>query len=467
MEKDNFKSKLGIVAATAGSAVGLGNLWGFSYKAGTNGGGTFVLIYLFAIVFVGLPVMLAEFVIGREGRGGPVGSIENVTKSYTDTYSKWYYDGKDTKKNRKSPFVLAGYSGTISTFLILSFYSVIAGWSISYLVTTLRTGFSSFQTINPAEYFGEVATNVSSGIMYQSIFMLLTVCIVMFGIQNGIEKVSKVMMPILLIIIVLLALYAVTMPGFKEAVNFLFVPSALPEGSTFFSVSAAALGQAFFSLSLGMGAVITYARAVNDDININTVAIQVAVCDTLIALLAGLAIFPIIFSTEGLEVAGGAGLAFMALPVAFSKMPGGYIVGNAFFLLLVIAALTSSISMLENTLTVILEKFKVNRKVATVGLGVATTLFGILSQLGLGYSSKLLSFTGQTDFLDQLDKLTMIYLIPFGALLIVILVGYRMKPDVVRRQINNDKISAVFIPYVKYVAPILVGVIMVAGLLGI
>lgn len=449
MEKDNFKSKLGIVAATAGSAVGLGNLWGFSYKAGTNGGGTFVILYLLAIVFIGMPVMLAEFVIGREGRDGPVGSIEKITGS------------------KKSPFVLAGYTGTISTFLILSFYSVIAGWSLHYLATTLVTGFSKFATINTEEYFVQSATNLPINVLYQGIFMVLTVAVVMFGIQNGIERISKIMMPILLVIIVLLVMYSVTLSGFGEAVRFLFVPSALPEDKSLFSVAAAALGQAFFSLSLGMGAVITYARAVNDDININTITVQVAVCDTLIALLAGLAIFPIIFSTAGLEPAQSAGLAFMALPVAFAQMPGGYIIGNAFFLLLVIAALTSSISMLENTLTVILEKTKINRKIGTIVLGIVTFAFGILSQLGLGYSSKILGFTKGEGFLDQLDKLTMIYLIPVGALILVLLVGYRMKPDVVRKQINNDKISNIFIPYIKYVAPILIGVVMVAGFLGL
>lgn len=451
MEKDNFKSKLGIVAATAGSAVGLGNLWGFSYKAGTNGGGTFVILYLLAILFIGIPVMLTEFVIGREGRDGPVGSIEKITGS------------------KKSPFVIAGYTGTISTFLILSFYSVIAGWSLHYLATTIVTGFSKFAAADAdtAKFFADSATDLPINILFQGIFMALTVAVVMFGIQNGIERVSKIMMPILFVIIILLVMYSLTLSGFSEAVKFLFVPSELPEGKSLFSVAAAALGQAFFSLSLGMGAVITYARAVNDDININTITMQVAVCDTLIALLAGLAIFPIIFSTPGLEPAQSAGLAFIALPVAFGQMPGGYIIGNAFFLLLVIAALTSSISMLENTLTVILEKTKINRKVGTIALGIVTFLFGILSQLGLGFTSKILSFTKGDGFLDQLDKLTMIYLIPVGALILVLLVGYRMKPEVIRKQINNDKIANIFIPYIKYVAPILIGIVMVAGFLGI
>ncbi len=446
MQTDNFKTKLGIVAATAGSAVGLGNLWGFSYKAGTNGGGNFVLMYLFSVIFIGLPVMLVEFVIGREGKGGPVGSIENIAKS------------------KKSPFLLGGYFGALSTFLILSFYSVIAGWSIGYLVEGVAQGFSQYATINATEHFNEVTGNLSLQLFYQGIFVLLTVVIVMFGIQNGIEKLSKIMMPMLLGILILLVINSLTLSGLNDALKFLFKPSALPENTTFFKVFASALGQAFFSLSLGMGAVITYARAVDQKQDINVITLQVAICDTLVALLAGIAIFPIIF-TYGMDPSSGAGLAFMSLPVAFAEMPLGYIFGNLFFLLLVVAALTSSIAMLENTLTIILEKTRISRRVASIGLGIIVLLFGVLSQPAIEYSAKFLNFTGGEGFLDQLDKVTMLYLIPLGALIFTVLVGYRMDTDVVKKQINNETISKIFIPYVKYVAPILVGVIFVAGII--
>ncbi len=446
MHTDNFKSKLGIVAATAGSAVGLGNLWGFSYKAGTNGGGNFVLMYLFSVIFIGLPVMLAEFVIGREGKGGPVGSIENITKS------------------KKSPYLLGGYFGALSTFLILSFYSVIAGWSIGYLLEGLTKGFKGFATIDAVAHFDELTGNLGLQIGYQGIFILLTVIIFMFGIQNGIEKLSKIMMPMLLGILILLVANSLTMSGLKDALTFLFKPSALPENTTFFKVFASALGQAFFSLSLGMGAVITYARAVDQKEDINVITLQVAICDTLVALLAGIAIFPIIF-TYGMDPSSGPGLAFMSLPVAFSVMPLGYIFGNLFFLLLIVAALTSSIAMLENTLTIVLEKTKLSRKVASIILGVIVLLFGTLSQPAIDYSAKILNFTGGKGLLDQLDKVTMLYLIPLGALIFILLVGYKMDTEVIKSQINNDKISKIFIPYVKYVAPILVGLIFVAGIM--
>ncbi len=446
MSKDNFKSKLGIVAATAGSAVGLGNLWGFSFKAGTNGGGNFVILYLISIVLIGFPVMLAEFVIGREGRGGPVGSIENITKS------------------NKSPFVLGGYLGALATFIILAFYSVIAGWTIGYLIEGVSEGFSKYATINSGEYFGEVTAKVGTQLTYQGIFIIITAIIVMFGIQKGIEKISKIMMPMLFIIILILVGYSLTLPGFKDAVSFLFKPSAFPEGETFFSVCSAALGQAFFSLSVGMGAVVTYARAVEKKENINSISLQVVVCDTLIALLAGLATFPVIFS-YGIEASESAGLAFMALPVAFSQMPFGYFFGNLFFFLLAIAALTSSIAMLENTLTLVLEKTKMNRIVAVIVLGSIIFIFGTLSQLGVGYSANFLNFTGQEGFLNQLDAFTMKYLIPISSLFFITLVGFKMDKDVVRNQINNEKISNIFIPYIKYVAPILVAIIIITGLI--
>ncbi len=446
MHTDNFKSKLGIVAATAGSAVGLGNLWGFSYKAGTNGGGNFVLMYLFSVIFIGLPVLLAEFIIGREGKGGPVGSIEKITKS------------------KKSPYLLGGYFGALSTFLILSFYSVIAGWSMSYLVEGLTQGYSQYATVDAAVHFGEVTGNLGVQLIYQGIFVLLTVVIVTFGIQNGIEKLSKIMMPMLLVILILLVIYSLTLPGLNEAVTFLFKPSALPEDQTFFSVFASALGQAFFSLSIGMGAVITYARAVDEKQNINVISMQVAICDTMVALLAGIAIFPIIFS-YGMSPNSGAGLAFMSLPVAFAEMPMGYVIGNLFFLLLVVAALTSSIAMLENSMTILLDKTKINRKVASILLGIIVMLFGILSQPAIDFSSRLLAFTGGEGFLEQLDKVTMLYLIPLGALCFTLFVGYRMDESVVKKQINNDKVAKIYIPYVKYVAPVIVGLIFVAGIM--
>ncbi len=449
MENDGFKSRLGVVAAAAGSAVGLGNIWGFSYKAGVNGGGTFVLIYLFCVLFVGAPVLMAELILGREGKGGAVGAVENLS-------------------SKKSPFLVGSYFNIISTTLILAFYGVIAGWAIYYLKISLVHGFAPFATaVQSQEMFNTIAINSKVGSpICQIIFMIMTIATVMLGFQGGIEKLSKIMMPILFVIVFILVFYNIFTPGFKDAVNFLFVPTKLAEDKTILTVVVAAMGQAFFTLSLGMGIMIAYGRAIPKEIDLTKTTIQVIIADTIVALFAGLAIFPIIY-TNGLNVNEGAGLAFISLPVGFAQMNPvfGYILGNLFFLLIIISALTSSISLLESSLTVILEKTKMSRKTATIVFGTFITIFGFLTQYAYKFSLPLLNFTGKTDFLDQLDYFTMNYTIPLGSFIITVFVGYKMNKDAIKRQINNDKVSKVFIPYIRYVAPILVGIVCVSSIL--
>ncbi len=451
MEKDGFKSKIGLVAAAAGSAVGLGNIWGFSYKAGVNGGGTFVIIYLLCVLFIGAPVFLSELILGREGQGGSVGAVENIA-------------------GKKSPFLAGSYLSILSTTLILSFYGVIAGWALYYLSITLFHGFGAFATAGGSEaMFDTIAMQSKFGSpLCQVVFMIMTMLTVMLGFQGGIEKLSKIMMPILFVIIFLMVIYNLFTPGFSEAVSFLFVPNGVPEGKTFVSVVVAAMGQAFFTLSLGMGILVAYGRAVPKSIDLTSTTLQVIVADTLVALLAGLAIFPIIF-TNGLQVGQGAGLAFVSLPVGFAQMPPvfGYILGNLFFLLIVISALTSSISLLESSLTVVLEKTKLDRKVATIALGTVVTVFGFLSQYAFNFSLPLLNFTGQGAFLDQLDSFTMYFTIPIGSLILTLFVGHRMDPDAIRRQINNDKFTNVYIPYLRYVVPVLIGIVCVSSVLSV
>ncbi len=448
MKRDIFKSKLGVVVATAGSAIGLGNLWGFPFKAGTNGGGLFVMLYIFCALFIGVPVMLSEFIVGRYGEGGPVQSFENI------------------EKGKKSPFILGGYIGIISSFLILSFYSVIAGWSIHYLANSLMYGIKQYEIMDTSKYFNTTTSNVVTQTVYQCVFILLTASVVVLGIQNGIEKISKIMMPLLFFIVIILAIYSTTLPGFNEAVGFLFKYSGIPDGKTFFSVFSSALGQAFFSLSLGVGIIITYARSTSDNMNINNITLQVVFCDIFVSLLAGIATFPIILS-YGISITEGTGLAFIALPVGFSTMPLGYIVGNLFFLLLLLAALTSAMSLLENTSTIFLEKFQLSREITILFLSILTMIFGFASQIGLNYSLPILSFTGGTILLEQLDIFTMNYLNPIGALFIVLLVGYRIDKKVIKEQIKNDKITKIFIPYVRYVIPITILFILISGVLNI
>lgn len=447
MGKDNFKSKLGIIAATAGSAVGLGNLWGFPYKAGENGGGTFVLIYLLCVVFVGMPVMLSEFIIGRAGQGGPIGSVTKL-------------DGE------KSKFLSASYLGTLTSFFILSFYCVIAGWALNYFCTYLAPGFSVFADGNSGEIFGATISDFSTSTFYQIAFMLMTLGVVILGIKNGIEKLTKIMMPVLFGIILLMVFYNFTLSGFGEAVNFLFIPKPPADGSSIFSIAIAALGQAFFSLSIGMGAVITYAQYVDKKEDLSKITFSVVIADTLVAILAGLAIFPIIFSTPGLEPSEGAGLAFVSLTAGFSNMPFGHIIGVIFFALLVIAALTSSVSLLENIVVAVMEKGKLNRKTATFLAAGAATFVGLFCQIGANFQFPLLNFAANSTLIDQLDAFTMQWTIPIGAFIFSIFTGYRLKPEIVREQINNDKIANIFIPYVKVVIPVAIACIFIFGIIG-
>ncbi len=451
MESDGFKSRIGLVAAAAGSAVGLGNIWGFSYKAGVNGGGTFVIIYLLCVLFVGAPIFLSELILGREGKGGSVGAVENLG-------------------GKKSPFLVGSYLSIISTTLILSFYGVIAGWALYYLSITLFQGFGAFATAGGSEaMFNTIAMQSKIGSpLCQVVFMVMTILTVMLGFQGGIEKLSKVMMPVLFVIIFLMVIYNIFTPGFSEAVNFLFVPNGVPEGKTFANVVVAAMGQSFFTLSLGMGILVAYGRAVPETMDLKVTTLQVIIADTIVALCAGLAIFPIIF-TNGLEVGQGAGLAFVSLPVGFAQMPPvvGYVLGNAFFLLIVISALTSSISLLESSLTVVLEKTKLDRRLAAIVLGSIVTVFGFLSQYAFNFSLSILNFTGQTTFLDQLDAFTMYFTIPIGSLIMVLFVGHRMNPEAIRRQVNNDKFANIYIPYLKYVVPVLVGIVCISSILSV
>lgn len=444
MSKDNFRSRIGIIAATAGSAIGLGNLWGFPYKAGVNGGGTFMVFYLFCVIFVGVPIMLSEFIIGRAGQGGVIGAVENL-------------DGK------KSKFLSASYLGAFTCFSILSFYCVIAGWALNYFCTYLIPGFGIFADGKSGEIFNDTISNFTTGSFYQILFIIITMSIVVLGIREGIEKITKLMMPILFLIIFGMVLYNVTLPGFGEAAYFLFVPKA-PESGSYFNVAISALGQAFFSLSVGMGAVITYAQYVDKKEDINKITLSVVVADTLIAVLAGLAVFPIIFSTEGIEASEGAGLAFVSLTAGFANMPFGHIVGVIFFFLLIIAALTSSVSLMEIVAVAVMEKSKLNRKMATFVSATAAAFIGIYCQIGANFQFPLFNFASESTLLDQLDKLTMHWTIPIGAFIFSIFTGHRLDKKIIRDQINNDKISNIFIPYVKFVIPVFIAIIFLGGI---
>ena len=389
-----WATRIGFILAATGSAIGLGNIWKFPYITGVYGGGAFVLVYLGAIALVGLPLMFAEITLGKAGQSDPVGSM---TKLAPDTESKVFG-------------FLIGVFGVVSGFLILSFYSVIAGWAIHFLMISIQGYPGGAEEVGTA--LGTLASAnegsiTSWSMLWHTVFMVITVGIVAVGIKGGIELACKVLMPTLALILVGLMVMGLTMEGGSVAVDFMF-------GADFSSLTGdawlEALGHSFFTLSLGMGAMITYGSYLKKSDTVVKSALAISVADTAIALVAGIAIFSVTF-TYCLEPAAGPGLVFATLPVQFSQMSGGVAVGIAFFALLVFAALTSAISLLEVVVAFVHDRFKVPRPIAAVVMGVAIYLLGVASVFDM-------------DFLDLLDNLTTKYTLPLGGLFISVYAGW-------------------------------------------
>ena len=363
-----WSSRWTFILAATGSAVGLGNIWKFPYMAGDNGGGAFVIVYLACIAVIGLPIMLGEIMIGRRGRSSPANTMKALA----------------IEANTTRAWTLLGATGALAGLLILSFYSVAAGWALSYV-------FNGFQNITPessTSSFNALLASPSSLIFWHTLFLCVTVFVVARGILDGLEKWINTLMPMLFVIVVLLCLYATQSGAFIEGLIYLFKPDfskITPE------VMLEALGQAFFTLSLGMGAIMAYGAYMPANQNIGRTAITVAAFDTGVALLAGIAIFPIVFA-NGLAASEGPGLVFVTLPIAFSSMPLGIFFGTLFFILLSIAALSSSISLIEPGVAWLIESLKIKRITATLLLGFVAWFLGLFSALSFNLLSEFTIF---------------------------------------------------------------------------
>ena len=410
--RGQWGSRLGFILAAAGSAVGLGNIWKFPFTAGENGGGLFVLIYLVCVALIGLPVMIAEVIIGRRTQKSPVPAFSELSKKAF------------------SPWSLVGWMGVASGFLILSFYSVVAGWTMHYIYLAV-TGQFGGDAKDIAGLFETIAgpkADPSIGLMWHGLFMVLTVGVVIGGIKKGIEKAATFLMPALFLMLVGLIIYATTLPGFGQAVEFLFMPTT--KGFKPASVLEG-LGQAFFSLSLGMGALITYGSYLDRDTDLVGASVSISMLDTAVALMAGLVLFPIVF-TAGMPANSGPKLVFVTMPVAFADIPGGGILGCAFFVLLFFAALTSAISLLEVVTSTIIDQLGWGRKKATLVFGCAIFALGVPSALGeAGYLTGWKEVLN-VSFLDSVDYITQNWFLPLGALFISIFVGWVMPEADVR-----------------------------------
>ncbi|MFJ7649051.1 sodium-dependent transporter [Lysinibacillus sp. NPDC097279] len=437
--RDQFTSKIGFILAAAGSAIGLGAIWKFPYMAGTNGGSVFILLFILCTFFIGLPVLIAEFMIGRRGQKDAVTSFKEQAP------------GK--------PWYLIGWGGMLIAGLILSFYSVVGGWILSYLGRSLTFQLSSNDG-NYADLFNNIISSPFEAILVQGLFLLLTIAIVSGGIKGGIEKASTWMMPLLFIFFIVLVIRSLTLDGAMQGVKFMFVPDwSYLNAETFLK----ALGQAFFSLSVGIAVMITYASYLPKTEKIGNSAINVASMNIIISLLAGLVIFPAVFAL-GYTPDQGPGLVFIILPAVFEQLPLGGLFLTIFFILLLFATVTSSISMLEIVVAIAIgDKPEKRKKIAWIG-GIIIFGFGIPSALSFGILSDVQLL--DRSIFDFVDFLTNSVGMPIGALLISIFAGYYYTKDISRKELASSSLMFnIWYLLIRYVSPIAIFLIFIQGIL--
>ena len=435
-----------------------------------NGGGAFVMIYILSVIFLALPIMAAEILIGKRGKQNPVNSLRTLSSEAS------YYFKKQSDKllNRTikvktrfedneifSNWELVGWMGILAGILILSFYSVIAGWTISYIFKSLTGSFVLITAAGSSAKFESFISDPEKLILWHTIFMILTCFIVSKGIKSGIEKAIKFLIPGLFIILLGLAIYSSTLEGFSDAMNYFFIIDFDKINS---SVVLSAMSMAFFSLSIGMGSLMVYGSYLPDDTSIFQVSSAVAFADTLVAILAGIIIFPIVFTYNLDPSSAGPGLIFQTLPIAFGAMDYGIFISTAFFVLLFFAAITSSISLIEPAITFVVEKFSISRLYATNLLGSLTWVLGIFTVLSFNDLSTFTIF-GMTIF-DNLDYLTSKIMLPLGGLLMALFVGYVMNKAIVKNELNaNQSIIDTWFMIIKLFSPILLIIIFIQGIL--
>lgn len=442
--RDGFASSFGVLVAMAGSAVGLGNLWRFPYLVGTNGGAAFIVIYLAIVFLLAIPIMYAEFVIGRRAQTDVFGAFKKLAPG-----SKWG---------------IIGIISIVCCTIILGFYVVVGGWTIDYMVKACMQQFSSANA-DFTQMFASSVQSSYSPLIYMLVFTLLSGGVLLAGVKDGIEKYSKILMPALFIIVVILAIRSVTLPNSGAGVEFMFKPDfSKVTTDTFLD----ALGQAFFSLSVGFGIIFTYASYVNKKESIIKMSAQTAIADTLFAILAGVAIMPAVFAF-GLEPGQGPGLLFVTIPYIFSQLPLGSVLAVLFFFVLFVAAITSSISLLEVVVAYLIEEFKLKRRNAVITVVLVVTFIGVFCSLSQGVLSDVKIFG--LNIFDLLDYTSANILIPLGAMLIVLFAGWRMsKADFIdeitsggERKVKSWYLTVILMS-IKYLAPVVIGVIMVRGL---
>ena len=447
--RGNFGSRLGVILASAGSAVGLGNIWRFPTEVGRNGGAAFILVYLCCVFLLALPVMISEFIVGRSSRSNTVGAYRTLAP------------GK--------PWVVAGFMGVLGGILVLSFYSVVAGWTLHYTIQSFGLKLMGNQDFG--EVFNTFVTNPWKPLVYQFVFLLLTHFVVARGVESGIERFSKVMMPVLLVIILLLSCFSLTLPGARDGLAFLLKPD-FSKVTT--KVVLSAMGQAFFSLSVGIGCLATYASYFKRETRLVNSALSVCAIDSMVAILSGFIIFPAAFSVAGVQVDSGPGLVYITLPhvfnMVFENIPFiGYLFSGLFYILLLLAALTSTISMHEIATAFFRENYKLSRRVSATVVTLICLLLGTACCLSFGPWSEL-KIWGM-GFFDLFDFLTAKFMMPLGGILITMFVEWYLDRKLVVDELTNGGTLKVrglgFLLFlVRWVAPIGVGIVFLNELAG-
>lgn len=436
-KRGSFTGGIGFVLAAASSAIGLGNLWRFPYLAAQYGGGIFILVYIVLALTFGFTLLSAEIAIGRKTGKSPIMAYAML--------------------NKKFKFV--GYIASIIPIIILPYYCVIGGWVIKYVLVYAK---GSIKAAATDDFFGQFVGNTVSPLVFFFVFLFITMLIVIFGVEKGIERVSKILMPLLLLMMLGVSVYVLFIPGCLEGIKYYLVPDF---DKFSFKTVCAAMGQMFYSMSIAMGIMITYGSYTNKKVSLTKSVNQIEIFDTIVALLAGLIVIPIVFAFQGEAGlnASGAGLMFVSLPKIFQSMAGGRIIGGVFFLLVLFAALTSAVSVMEAIVSSLMDKFNVSRIKACIGTLIISLILGVPSSLGYGLWSnvKLLGMA----FLDFFDYLSNSVLMPIVAFTTCVLVGWVLGPKIITDEItrNGEKFrrKQLFNVMIKYIAPILLLIILI------
>ena len=441
-KRSTWASRWTFILATAGSAIGLGNIWKFPYMTGVNGGSAFVLVFLGCILLIGIPLMMCEIMLGRRAQKNPADGMQWLAeKAGASPQWKW-----------------VGLAGVIAGVLILAFYSVIGGWVLRYILHAINNSFTGADSSQVGQLFNDMLASAPTLLVWHTVFTALTVWVVARGVNHGLERASQILMPSLFAILLFILLYSVVEGNFSEAMQFMFTPdfSKITPGA-----AMAAMGHAFFSLSLGMGVVMVYGSYLHRHVSIARTSLYIAIADTAVGLLAGLAIFSLVFANQ-LEPSAGPGLIFQTLPMAFGQMWGGQVIGTLFFILVAFAAWTSSISLIEPAVAWLTEKKYCDRLKAAWLTGVSAWLLGVCVALSFNHWSNIKLLFGFGIF-DTLDKLTTNILLPLGGLMMAIFAGWVMRADHVQDELDLKTIAFRLWRFIiRYVSPIAIMIILLS-----